>query len=357
LSELMEVQQNTSVAAVGTAMREAAELRGQIMLARELPRDEEKARAMALLSCARPEFCASEDGKPKAIYVFPRGKETISGPGVKLAREIARLWGNLRYGVQVIPNSDPKKVHIRAQALDLQTNTQVYSEEFSKLHQRKGNTGTAWVEPDERDLRELTARHMAFAERNCLLKIVPPDLIEACVDRCKQTMAMSASGELLKDRKGTVVRIIASFARIGVLPAQLDAFIGGKLDDVTAEQVADLRGALQAIQDGERSAEGIFPSAESDGAAALRARIAELEAKAATAEADPFTPATAEPTPAPTTAEPTAEPSAAEQAEIHRLEMAAAGEPVAEQAQEGTQEAQQQANGGADAQAPAPGTR
>jgi hypothetical protein len=274
------------VGAVAAASRELGELRGSLLLAREFPRDEMKARAGALESCSRPEFCMKEDGTAKAIYSYKRGQSTVSGPGVVLARELARRWGNLRFGIQELPEEDPTMVHLRAQAMDMETNLQVVHEDrFSKKIQRKGQ---GWVEPDERDLRELKNRRGAFLARNCLLQLLPPDLVDLSVSRIHETMTLAAAGDLRKDRAGTILKLLARFSGIGVVRAQIEAFIGAPLDDLTAEQRTDLLGAYQSIADNVQSVGAVFPTAEPDGAAALRARIAELEAKATNAKADPF---------------------------------------------------------------------
>lgn len=290
-------------AAVAAAAREASEWRGQLVLAREFPRDEAKAREGALESCARPEFAMKEDGTPKAIYAYKRGSSTVSGPGVVLARELARRWGNLRFGIEELPEEDPSMVHLRATATDCETNVRVIHEDrFSKRIQRKGQ---GWIEPDERDLRELKNRRGAFLARNCLLQLLPPDLVDAAVARVRETMALAAGGELVKDRKGTVLKITAAFSKLGVVRGQLDTFIGGNLDEVTPEQLADLKGAYTSIADGAASVAALFPPAESEGVTALRARIAELEAKAS---ADPFAGAAVEQAPAKAEPEPEAKP-------------------------------------------------
>src|SRR5690625_3214268 len=82
--------QEREVGAASAVAREEAELKGAIFLAREFPRDEFKAYNQIVKTCARPNFAEN------ALYSFPRGGQTVKGPSVQLAREIARCWGNIR---------------------------------------------------------------------------------------------------------------------------------------------------------------------------------------------------------------------------------------------------------------------
>ena len=156
-------QQAGELAAVA---REQNEIQSAIVSAKKFPRNEQAAFVKALNSFRRQSMAEA------ATYSFPRGGKTVEGPSVDCARELARVWGNIRYGLRVV-SQDENRLHIRAYALDLETNTYVEAEdEFSKLIQRKDKLSgaTRWVTPDERDLRELMNRRGAIAIRNCLLQ-------------------------------------------------------------------------------------------------------------------------------------------------------------------------------------------
>jgi len=142
------------------------ELQATIAVVLQFPRDERKAWEGLLATCQRPAFAE------KATYKFPRGNADVTGPSVNLAREAARVWGNIRYGVDIL-RDDEHSVHLRGWAWDAQTNNKTSLDaSFRKLIYRKKG---GWVKPDERDLRELINRHGAFLERNCLLKLLPLD--------------------------------------------------------------------------------------------------------------------------------------------------------------------------------------
>jgi hypothetical protein len=252
--QLMESRAVPSVAAAGVVAREAAMVRGQMMMAREFPRDFQRAWELAMQSCERPAFA---DG---ALYAFPRGGKTVSGPSVKLARELARQWANLAFELAELPDEDPKQVHLRATARDLETNVSVAREDrFLRAIQRRGQQATSWVEPDERDLRELKNRRGAILIRNCLLELMPSDLVDAAVDACRATTARAAEGELGRAKAKTIKALIQTFAQLGVTENQLETYLGGPVADISPEQLADLRATYTAIEEGVKTAASIFP--------------------------------------------------------------------------------------------------
>src|SRR5690606_14405160 len=157
------------VGAVAATAREEAEIKAAIVLARRFPRDEIAAYTGSSEACKRPSFAEG------AMYSFPRGNQIVTGPSVQLAREIARCWGNIRFGLRVV-SMDDQMVHIRGYAYDAETNAYVEAEDkFSKLIFRRGR---GWVQPDERELRELVNRRGAILVRNCILQVVPSDVVE-----------------------------------------------------------------------------------------------------------------------------------------------------------------------------------
>jgi hypothetical protein len=217
-----------------------AEIQSALVLANRLPRNEDGAFQSLIRSCRRPTFAA------EAGYSFPRGGSKVTGPSVNLAREAARSWGNIRYGLEVVRDDEDNR-KIRGWAWDLQTNTKVTAEdEFRKLVQRKRNNGTAWVKPDERDLRELTNRRGAILVRNCLLQLLPRDLIEDAYDTAQQTLANAAA----KDPDGERKRLLAAFDAINVTAAQLEEYLGHPIKEASPAELADLRMVWKSISDG-----------------------------------------------------------------------------------------------------------
>jgi hypothetical protein len=264
--------------------REQTEIQSAIVAAKRFPRNEQAAFVRAVNSFTRLTMAEG------ATYNFPRGGKTVEGPSVDCARELARVWGNIRYGLRVVSQSS-ERMHIKAYALDLETNTYVEAEdEFSKLIQRRDKYSgeTKWIQPDERDLRELMNRRGAIAIRNCILQVLPSDLVDDVLKTAKHTLQRDASSALEKNRDDIVKQLVVMFDRQGVSVSMLEAYLGHKLDVVTADEVAALKQILQSIRDGVAKRDEFFkfetaPTPEPQSVtAAIKARLSDKPAASRT---------------------------------------------------------------------------
>ena len=235
------------------------EIQAAVVLAKRFPRDEERAKASLLAACDLEEFAGGGDAKkPGAYYSFPRGRtqdETtgewkpniVSGASVRMAREAARLWGNLRYGFFITHDDDDAR-GIVAWAWDLEKNLRTSGSDFFKkvIQRKEKGGGTIWITADERELRELTFRKAAILIRNCILQLMPGYFIEQAVMVCKTTAAGGAKTDL-KDR---IVMMQRAFVDIGVSGAALEKYLGKPVAKSTREDLADLRGIYESLRDG-----------------------------------------------------------------------------------------------------------
>lgn len=248
-------QLRDEVGVMAAAARERADIESRLAIAKRFPRDELKAYEHALGSCKRFSFAE------KAVYVFPRGTTQVQGPGVKLAREAARCWGNIIAGHRVL-SVDDEWIHLQGMAMDLQTNaTEVEEHKVRKLIQRKDKrTGrTRWIRiDDERELRELKGRHGAFLERNCILRLLPPYLVDDMQTACFETKRKGAAGDLEMSRDDTLRALVTAFKEFAVSQDMLEAFIECPLPDISADQLATLRSIWHAIKDREAKREDYF---------------------------------------------------------------------------------------------------
>jgi len=238
-------EQTFELAPTAGAAEKQFEIQSAIVIAKRFPRNEDAAFEKLMKAAKRVSF--AED----AAYSFPRGGTTVEGPSVNLAREAARVWGNVRFGLDII-RDDEESRQIRAWAWDMETNVRVSAEDdFKKLVQRKqkgqnGQSSTIWMKPDERDLRELTNRRGAIVVRNCLLQIVPKDLIEDAMARCKETIRKGAEQDPEAARK----RLILAFSELNISPEMLESSLGHKLAECSPAEVANLRNIYKSIADG-----------------------------------------------------------------------------------------------------------
>lgn len=243
---------SSELAPSAMAAEKQFEIQSAIIVARKFPRNEDTAFAKLMKACDRRSFA------DEASYSFKRGKRQddsgkwvdnyIEGPSVRIAREAARIWGNIRYGLDII-RDDEESRQIRGWAWDMETNTKVTAEdEFEKLIQRKDKDTkqTVWIKPDERDLRELTNRRGAILVRNCILQILPSDLIEDAIERADATLKKEAA----QDPEGSRKKIILAFSELNITPDMLEKYLGHPLAQCSPTELANLRKVYKSISDG-----------------------------------------------------------------------------------------------------------
>ncbi len=215
------------------------EIQATIILANKFPRNETRSFGKLMKSCARLSF-ANE-----AEYSFPRGGTTIRGPSVNLAREAARTWGNIRYGLKIIADGEDD-ITIEGWAWDIETNVKVACQDsFQKLIQRKGK---GWVKPDERDLRELVNRRGAIAIRNSILQLLPRDFIEDAQNECKNTRKSNQV-----DPEKAIKDLIKAFSKLkpfGISVEQLEKYLNHPLKECGPDELDDLRLVYSSLLDG-----------------------------------------------------------------------------------------------------------
>ncbi len=246
----------TELAPTRSAAAEQFEIQSAIVLARRFPRNEDQAFALLMKACSRTSFAEA------AEYSFPRGGSTVSGPSVNLAREAARVWGNIRYGLTIL-RDDEETRQIEGWAWDLETNTKVTAQDdFRKVIQRKKKGGgTEWVKPDERDLRELTNRRGAILVRNCILQLLPRDLIEDAQGKAGETLKTKAE----QDPEGAKKKLILAFADLNVTPEMLEKYLGHPLAQCSPAEIANLRKVYASIKDGNSTWEEYLQASNGSG--------------------------------------------------------------------------------------------
>lgn len=252
--------QASDVGAVGVAATAQATVQAELTVALARPRDEVVAWTMLEKSCQRPRFASM------ATFSFPRGGKTVSGPSVVMAREIARCWGRLNSGIDVIAE-DETHMTVQGWAWDLQTVRRVvYTQRVKKTQQRVNRqTGeTTWVEVDERDKMELAFRVGAKLERNAILRLVPQDVIDDALDLCRQTETRSSAGDIEQNRDQVLRATASSFSKYGVTRKMIEAWLGHDMETVNEEELQKLREIFRGLKEGELTASEAFPEKQED---------------------------------------------------------------------------------------------
>ena len=248
------------IPALAAVAREDIEVKAAILMARANPRSEAQARQNLITACARPDF--AED----ATYSFPRGGTKVEGPSVDLAREAARLWRNVHFGMAVI-SKDEDWIHVMGWAHDLESNVKTKEEDrFRRLIQRRRANATEWVPPDERDERELTNRRGQICVRNAILHLLPRDLINEAVAKALQTAEAHANKQLGENPDAAMKKLVDAFAPLGVDAVMLENRLRHPLALTTARELVSLRQVYKNLHDGvtKREDEFVLPKPPSE---------------------------------------------------------------------------------------------
>ena len=216
--------------------RAMAEVQASMVVAKRFPRDQNDAFARIMQACQRRSLAEV------AMYAYPRGGQTVTGPSIRLAEAMAQAWGNIDFGIVELEQRKGEST-MMAYAWDLETNTR-QTKVFSVPHVRYKRSGPVPLE-DPRDVYELTANQGARRMRACILGVIPGDVVEAAVARCEKTLA-SGSQEPLQDR---AKKMVAAFVDLGVTRAQIEQRIGHRLETITEPELIGLRKIYTSIKD------------------------------------------------------------------------------------------------------------
>lgn len=222
------------------ASRAIAEAQGKLMIAKSFPRNYTSAFANAIEACQRLSFAE------KAFYSYPRGKETVTGVTIRFAEEMARCYGNLDYGIKELSTADGKS-EMQAYCWDLETNT-ISQQNFTVEHIRESKYGNTQL-TSQRDIYELNANNGARRLRSRILSILPPDLVEACIEECKKTLA----GDNEKPFIDKINTMVVAFGKIGVKKEMLETRLNHTIESSSQEEYVELHGIFVSIKSKETS--------------------------------------------------------------------------------------------------------
>lgn len=240
-----KLQQNEESALVQVEQsRAVAEVQAAYVIAKKFPRNAHECYSAIMDACKRP-FLAEQ-----AMYAYPRGGTMVTGASIRLAEAMAQAWGNLDCGVREVSQSAGVSI-AEAYAIDLQTNTRV-TKIFHVPHVRDTKKGRVQLK-DARDIYEMVANQGARRLRACILGILPGDVVEAAVERCKKTLESSEIP--LSER---IRAMVLKFDEQGVKVEHLEKRLGHKLEATIAQELVTLTGIYKSIKDGMASREDFF---------------------------------------------------------------------------------------------------
>ena len=239
----------------GRAMAEAeshraiAEVQAAVMMAKQFPRDQRRAVDRILDSCTRTSLADA------AMYQYARGGTNITGPSIRLAEAIAQQWGNIQFGFREIGRGvGPDGVgysEVESYAWDIETNTRKPIN-FRVRHWRDTKKG-GYPLKDERDIYELVANQAARRTRNCILAVIPGDVVESAVQQCDVTLKTQ-----IEITPETIKNMLDKFSEYGVTKEQLEKRIQRRMDAITPALVLNLRKIFNSLKDGMSSPDEWF---------------------------------------------------------------------------------------------------
>lgn len=242
--------------------RAIAEAQGKLVIAKRFPRDEFQAFADMKKACQRPGLAS------KAFYSYPRGGETISGPTIRLAEELARCWRNIEYGIKEL-SQDNGKSEMQAFAWDLEANT-MSVQNFTNPHAREvKNKGQTTIKQltSLRDIYENNANMAGRRLRARILAVLPADFVEEAIAECKKTLA-GKNDTPLADR---VRNMIVQFEKLGVTREMIEKRLKRSVDTMNATDLTDYVGIFNSLKDGQTKISDWFEyTQESDLTAKLK---------------------------------------------------------------------------------------
>lgn len=219
--------------------RAIAEAQGQLVLAKRFPRDMKGAYADLMEACRHRSLAEA------AFYSVPNRGE---GPSIRLAEEIARVYGNFEYGHRELSRTDDRS-EVEVYAWDKEKNNRSVRH-ITVMHTRDTRDGQKKLR-DQKDIDDKIANVAAKQMRGRILALVPKWFSEAAQEECRKTLR-GATDEPLEHR---IRKMVDAFRKYGVQIPLIEERLGHKLDAATADDLIDLTGVYNALKEGARVSE------------------------------------------------------------------------------------------------------
>lgn len=238
--------------------KETATIQARWIMAKQMPRSMHHVRQSILKEIERPGF------SKLAIYRVPRGGNTIKGLTIRFAEVAMRCFGNLHCEAQTLFDSPTERV-IRVSATDFESNatwsrditvTKTVERKQLKKGERPIRTrvnsfgDTIYiVDGSDDDIRTKEAAEISKASRTAILRLIPGHIQDEAFDRCDEMFTKNIEGDV----DGQKNKMCDAFAREGVMPAELEKYLGHSLDSITAKEITELITVGTAIRNGDTS--------------------------------------------------------------------------------------------------------
>lgn len=228
--------------------RAAAEVAAAVHVAQQNPRNMQAALAEMRESCRQPRLA------DRAFFRYNRAGNQVTGPTVHLARELARCFGNVQYGIAELSRDNGKgESEMQAYAWDVERNTRA-AQIFIVPHVRDTKLGPKLL-TDLRDIYENNANMGARRLRAAIWAILPPWFVDEAEEICNRTLKDGGGVPLAK----RIANRIKAFGDLGVSVLQLEQKLGRESGRWTEHDVAQLTVIGKSLERGETRLEDEFP--------------------------------------------------------------------------------------------------
>ncbi len=258
-------QENNETAQTAISTKIRAEIESSLVLARKFPRDENNVRIGVLKTCRIPSFAE------KAKYKKPQGKTQdekgkwvqnyVIGPSIRLAEELFRQWGNITFESAVL-YEDGKRRIVAVRAMDLQTLATTsaqfivektverkdgkYREIISERMNSK-NEKVCIVVATEDEVLSKQNNMMSKYRRNLIIQLIPTYILQDAIEIIDEVVLSGIKEDPEKSKK----TIMDNFAKIGVLPSDLEKYLNHPLTQIIPSEIAELKDLHMAIAERE----------------------------------------------------------------------------------------------------------
>ena len=241
----IQIIENTQVSVFEAQERAAIDV--QIATAKRYPRDLRRIIDNSIVIVTMDKATAEQ-----CRYAKPVNGGNVTGASVHLARILCQQYGNIRVQ-QRIKEISERTIVAEAVAFDLETNYAVCVEARRSIWSAKNNKRFA-----DSVIETNAMAILAVAERNAILKVIPKSIIDKVYKAAFDLVNGDLSDEqkLLKARKQAMDYFEKTY---GAKEEDVLKALGLRgVGQIGAEQIADLRGYMQSIKDGELTADELF---------------------------------------------------------------------------------------------------
>ena len=221
-----------------------SEINQQVSTAKKYPRSMQRFADEAMTMVTLDKATANE-----CMYALPRDGKSITGPSARFAEIIASCWGNNRAGARVVDVGDQ---FVTAQGVfhDLERNVAVTIEVQRRITDKNGRRY-------KEDMIGVTGNAaVSIALRNAVLKGVPKAFWAPAYEQALHIIRGDAS--TLADRRDKALDFLAKTHAVSAERVCAALEVEGK-NDIGLDELMTLRGILQAIKDGDTTADQAFP--------------------------------------------------------------------------------------------------